>query len=417
MRLQPALFIGVTALLAVVCAFVVADRIPFAAGGPEQPQPVTLKLSTWQPVSRKVLDAFHAKYPYITVEHEQIDSQYYTDIIQTRMVSKEDMDIVWLYPDMLNQYSKIGALTNYSGKSWLANFEPEAVNLGTVYGQVLGIPYNEYVSVIFYNKSLFAQYGVPVPHDWEQLMAACELFQRNGVAPFVLGGKDAWSLQYLVAPRLSLLERMHPDIIRKLRTGEKKWTEPEFRGLFEPMNQVVEREYVLKGTAGLGYKQIAALFKDGKAAMWPMGSWALDEFPDDFSSFPLGIFPVPVNHTGEEEIVERTSNNYLAGITWSKHPEEIEKFMAFLSEPEVAKLYAEETKAAVNVRGAARRLPLQGEAELQRAVSVQRVKLSKSIEKTYLLELQQIVMGERVSEETILRKLQAAQEKDNNEEY
>ncbi|MBO9607095.1 MAG: extracellular solute-binding protein [Paenibacillaceae bacterium] len=378
---------------------------------------VTLHLVSWYPFSRQVLDLFHQRYPTITVENEQIDIAYYPDLIHTQMVSKSDMDIVWLYPNMLRQYFKMGALTDWSGRPWLNRYDEAAVDAGTVFGRVLGVPYNKYATVIFYNQDLFDRLHLSVPANWSELMDVSAKLQTYGVAPFVLGGKDAWMLQYLLTPRLAEIGDRYPGIYLKLQTGEKKWTDPEFHGLLDPYKDIVANHYALAKTAALGYDQVAAMFKEGKAAMWPMGSWAVERFSEEFRSFRVGMFPVPINRYGERPVVEIIANNFLTGMNWSRHPQELETFLQFLAEPEVAELYAQDTKSAVNLKGTP--LIVGGSpvamAALDRYKPVPMRNLSKSIEKTYLPYLQQIVLGQEVSEAAFLQALQAAQEKDNDE--
>jgi len=378
-------------------------------------EPVTLKISSWNPVSEKVIAKFEEKYPYITVETDQIADQY-REVIRTRIVSKADMDIAWMFPNQMREYVDQGVLMDMSNEPWKSNYLESAVQLGTVNGKTYGVPYNYYAVVIFFNRDIFKKLNLEVPTTWEELLAVSEKIKADGIAPFVTGGKDAWATQFMSSGNFGAYQHKDPQVFEKLASGEKKWTDPEFANFFDALSELVDKGYFLDNSVGLGNAQVVQVFKEGKAAMYPMGSWALDEFPAEFKEFEVGAFPIPLNKGGEPLVVNLISDNIFTGISWSKHPEEVKLFMNFIAEPETAKLWSEDTKSAVTVVGGTSPTyhPIAEELTKSIEANVTTIfpSLTPSMEPAYFPMLQQILLKQKIDKAELMKEMHKAQEKD-----
>ena len=70
-------------------------------------------------------------------------------------------------------------------------------------GRWYGVPnYAEYL-MVYYNKNLFAKYGVKVPTTFAQFTAAMDKFLKAGVTPLANAGNDYVAMQYLYEMALS----------------------------------------------------------------------------------------------------------------------------------------------------------------------------------------------------------------------
>ncbi|WP_391572794.1 ABC transporter substrate-binding protein [Cohnella sp.] len=381
----------------------------------EDKEPVTLKISSWNPLSQKVIEKFEEQYPYITVEPDQIADQY-REVIRTRIVSKADMDIAWMFPNQMREYVDQNVLMDMSGEAWKDNYLESAVQLGTVDGKTYGVPYNYYAVVVFYNRDVFKNLGLNVPTTWEELLDVSEKIKASGLAPFVTGGKDAWATQFMSSGQFGAYQHKDPLVFEKLASGEKKWTDPEFADFFGPLSELADKGYFLENSVGLGNAQVVQVFKEGKAAMYPMGSWALDEFPADFKEFEVGAFPIPLNKAGEPLVVNLISDNIFTGISWSKHPEEVKLFMDFIAWPETAKLWSDDTKSAVTVVGGTSPTyhPIAEELtkSIESNISTIFPSLTPSMEPAYFPMLQQILLKQKPDLAKLMEEMQKAQEKD-----
>lgn len=179
-----------------------------------------LKLTTWNPISQTVVDKFQEKYPYITIEHDKVYDQF-REIIRTRIVSKSDMDMLWLFPNQVAEFSKEDVLMDITGSPWLDNYLEAAVKLGTVDGKTYGVPYNSQPIVMFYNKTLFGELGLEIPQTWDELLAVSEQIKASGTAPMVIGSKDGWATQFITTAQFGLYQHDNPDVFAQVASGER----------------------------------------------------------------------------------------------------------------------------------------------------------------------------------------------------
>lgn len=386
-----------------------------SGGSSPAPKSVTLKLTTWNPISQAAIDKFQDQYPHITIEHEQIADQY-REIIRTRIISKADMDLIWMFPNQLREYAGQDVLMDMTGEPWLDNYLESAVQIGTVDGKTFGPSYNYYAVVFFYNKDIFKSLNLTPPSTWDELLEVSAKIKESGVAPIITGGKDAWATQFVTSSHYGYYQTENPALFDQLASGEKKWTDPELSGFFDPLIELVDKGYFLENSIGLGNDQVKQVFKEGKAAMYPMGTWSLEDFTEDFKEFEVGAFAVPLNRTGEPLVVNLVSDNIFTGVSWSKHQEEIKLFMSFLSEPENALLWSQDTKSAVTVKGGTSPDYHPIAAELSQVIDNNITSifpsLTPSMEPTYFPILQQILLGEHPSAAELLAEMQRVQEKD-----
>ena len=74
------------------------------------------------------------------------------------------------------------------------NFSDSTINSISSGGNIYGVPFAIQVVGIFYNKDIFAQYGLNEPRTWSELVGIAETLDAQGVTPFFMSGKDAWTL-------------------------------------------------------------------------------------------------------------------------------------------------------------------------------------------------------------------------------
>ncbi|MFD0716528.1 ABC transporter substrate-binding protein [Paenibacillus sp. GCM10027626] len=107
-----------------------------------------------------------------------------------KFVAEEQPDILMLSPDQVTQYAEDGklleldALTEdkaYKKETLIPGLLDYARELGG--GKVYGLPTNFYSQVIYYNKDLFNQHGIPLPEDrmsWEKVFELAQRFPTDG---------------------------------------------------------------------------------------------------------------------------------------------------------------------------------------------------------------------------------------------
>jgi raffinose/stachyose/melibiose transport system substrate-binding protein len=149
--------------------------------------------------------------------------------------------------------------------------------LNTLYapdGKVYAFPYagNELV-LLYYNKEIFEKNGVKVPQTFDEMMTAVKTFQSKGITPMSLFAKEKW-------PCVALFDifasRYTTQGITAIDQGKAKPSDPAYKQAAQNVIDLVKAGLLPKGATNLNYDQAAALFHEGKAAMFVNGQWEIE---------------------------------------------------------------------------------------------------------------------------------------------
>jgi raffinose/stachyose/melibiose transport system substrate-binding protein len=178
----------------------------------EEMEDVTLRVLTWQnppmvEFMEGFIEDFEAAHPNITVDYSIVNANDLATIQQTRLTAN-DVDVIAGFgfangaqpymsevdPPNWQQFIQAGLLMDLTGQPFVDNYDEATIrDAGTFDDKVFQINLGRVTySGMFYNKDLFAEYGVEVPTTWDELVAACETFTENGVACMTNGGADTW---------------------------------------------------------------------------------------------------------------------------------------------------------------------------------------------------------------------------------
>lgn len=174
------------------------------------------------------------------------------------------------------QAGQLVNLTSYFNQSPLKGaFLPSIVSAGAVNGQDYGVPMRGMQPVIlFYNKALFAQYGLQTPDTWAAMQTAITTFKAHSVIPFALGDSDNWpSLMWLEY----LTDRIGgPSVFDTIDDGNTSgWSNPAMTTALTDIQSLIKEGAFGSTFTSTGYNDNAAptLLGTGRAAMQLMGSW------------------------------------------------------------------------------------------------------------------------------------------------
>ncbi|MEY8351750.1 extracellular solute-binding protein [Lachnospiraceae bacterium 54-53] len=172
-----------------------------------------------------------------------------------------------------------------------------ALAQGKLDGKLYGIPYhNISISGIFYNKEIFAKYGLTEPETLGELEAICDTLKENGIIPFALANGSKWtgSMYFMnLAARKGGLEPF-----QKAYTGEGSFEDEAFIYAGEKIQEWVKKGYFPEGVNSLSEDdgQAKQLMYQEAAGMLLCGSWYTGTFADDSREFyeKIDWFSFPV---------------------------------------------------------------------------------------------------------------------------
>jgi raffinose/stachyose/melibiose transport system substrate-binding protein len=119
---------------------------------------------------------------------------------------------------------------------------------------------------MYYNKTLFDKAGAQPPATWDDVMNLVDVFNKQGVAPFSLGGQSKWTsmmwLEYL-------LDRIGgPEVFDAIFANKPDaWSDPAVISTGQKVQELVKANGFIKGFSSIAADTNAdqAVLYTGKA--------------------------------------------------------------------------------------------------------------------------------------------------------
>lgn len=175
------------------------------------------------------------------------------------------------------------ALTNEAGavyNTYLNSFKNED-------GSVNWLPVCADAHGFVVNRSLFEQYGIPLPTDYESFVSACQAFEKVGIRGFTADYTYDYTcmetLQGLSAAELTTTDgrkwrTAYSDPASTARVGLDDTVWP---GVFERMAQFIQDTHLTADDLALNYGDVTGMFRNGEAAMYFGSSAGVKMFRDE----------------------------------------------------------------------------------------------------------------------------------------
>ncbi|MDL2259093.1 extracellular solute-binding protein [Eubacteriales bacterium OttesenSCG-928-K08] len=234
---------------------------------------------------------------------------------------------------------------DYKGEAaWKDTFIDGALEAGCMReGNVYMIPVELAITAWFYNKAQFADLGLQVPTNWDEMTQLFQQLSDKGIAAIAADGNVDMYLGWYFT-NLAIRAAGHDKFIAALN-GEVSWTEPEFVEAAKKLQEMLP--YFQKGFAGTQYPGANALFVQGTGAMMYVGSWIPQEIqslmPDGFE---IGMFEWPNFAETDPHMVEVKCNGLFMPVD-AKNKEAAIEFAKYYTSKEVSeKIISLETHTA-----------------------------------------------------------------------
>lgn len=175
------------------------------------------------------------------------------------------------------------ALTNEAGavyNTYLNSFKNED-------GSVNWLPVCADAHGFVVNRSLFEQYGIPLPTDYESFVSACQAFEKVGIRGFTADYTYDYTcmetLQGLSAAELTTTDgrkwrTAYSDPASTARVGLDDTVWP---GVFERMAQFIQDTHLTADDLENTYDDVTGMFRNGEAAMYFGSSAGVKVFQDE----------------------------------------------------------------------------------------------------------------------------------------
>lgn len=311
-------------------------------GTEEKAEKVELGFYIWdheEVYAGRVVDAFNAIQPDIHVTLHEIKNEIYDEAIKEVVQNGGDADIIGIRGVTkimdYQQDNLLVELTDYLLKSDLdLTAYGNMVYTYTIDNKYYGLPTRSTYWVLYYNKKLFDQAGLPYPGQmtWEEYARLAKRLTGGGEGKDkVWGGYFTnWVYYFAGIQRQNYLyDDDITDTMESLLWLNRFYNEDRSH---VPLEEVIE--------IGDDYMDV---FGEGNIAMMPQGEWVAGKLHTDEeegrSLVDWDIAPMPIFE--KQEKYTTWGQYQFAGITTAcEHPEEAYEFLSYLCGEEGAKIYA-----------------------------------------------------------------------------
>ncbi len=151
--------------------------------------------------------------------------------------------------------------------------------------------YGEFV-MVYYNKDMFAQYGLNVPTTLEEFEQICDTFVANGIIPIHSAGADQWPATQLVRTCLYNADRELANTYQMV-AADVDLKGPAFRFGTEKFIEYINKGYFDPNATGIDYDTShPGFYAEQKYPMMLTGSW-LYKVVIDNAVFDWDVFLMP----------------------------------------------------------------------------------------------------------------------------
>ena len=189
-------------------------------------------------------------------EHDELP-----DIITVRRFSGTDAQDLQPYLMDFASYDVVSKYYSYAVQ-YYKNEEDEIQWL-----PICGIP-----QTIIANKTLFDQYGVKIPENYEEYVQACQQFYDNGIKPYSMDLGEDWSnneiIQAAAIGEFTSLDGIEWRSGAETASDEVKFDDALWKRIFSETSQFLKDSHFGKEDINIDVDTGTQMFVEGKSAMF-----------------------------------------------------------------------------------------------------------------------------------------------------
>ena len=336
-----AMLLGACAPAAATEAPVVSDATEAAVTEADVAEPVTIKVVSFLTYSEnadgaetKVVEAFQAAHPEITVEFQLLPYADYFTSLKTWIAGGTAPDVASLDLGMLQEMAAAGSLSDLnpliqSDGYDLNQYYQSTLDMFQNNGGQYGLPASYSNVVLYYNKSLFDAAGLSYPDDtmdWATFMEYNKKLTQDTNGD---GSIDTFGTSRLWWPYYMLMTGATPF---NADATQCTLTDQAAIDGFQAMVDLTLTDKVAPSANDLAAQDDWHMFEAGRIAMYPIGPWSITEFNDVIKDFDWDATTLPIGPTGKKATF--LFGNAYSVLSSSEQQDAAFEFLKFVTGPE-----------------------------------------------------------------------------------
>lgn len=354
MAILGALGFGATAA---ACAGPGGSPAPGGASGPAAPSTgaVTGKVSFahWRGEDKAVFDElikrFAAKHSGVEVAQDiSTSNDYNAQALQKLRGGSIGDAFATFRGAQFKNFTEAGIYTELKDSQAVKNYQKGLLSAGQHGDSQLGLPYQVVFPMPMANVDLFDKAGAEIaPKNWDAFLGMCEKLASAGVIPISWPGGDVGNGGQLFN---CMIVNNAPvdDMCAQIEKGKLKVTDDWFIKMLNQYKDLVP--YLQPNATGTAVEPAQNLFSQGKAAMLATGSYHIAAVRGLGAKFPIDLVFPTTSSDGKAKYDGVYNATFILGVnSASKNQAAAAAWIDFLSEPENAGYYANQTAQHVSV--------------------------------------------------------------------
>ncbi|MDQ0802283.1 extracellular solute-binding protein [Arthrobacter sp. SLBN-112] len=245
-------------------------------------------------------------------------------------------------------FTEAGIYTDLKDSKAVGNYQKGLLTAGQNGNNQLGLPYQVVFPMPMANVDVFDKAGAEIaPKNWDAFLGMCEKLASAGVIPISWPGGDVGNGGQLFNCMIANNAPVD-DMCAQIEQGKLKCTDDWF---IKMLNQYKDlKPYVQPNATGTAVEPAQNLFSQGKAAMLATGSYHIAAVRALGAKFPMDLVFPNTTSDGNGKYEGAYNATFILGVnSASKNQATAAAWIDFLSEPENAGYYANQTAQHVSV--------------------------------------------------------------------
>jgi len=288
----------------------------------------------------KIIPAFQAKHPDITVEFTPTAPAEYNAALNARLEGGTAGDIITCRPfDASLELFNKGHLAPLNDLASMANFSDVAKSAWTTDDgkTTFCVPMASVIHGFIYNKDIFKEVGVEPPKTEEEFLAVLEKIKANGsYTPLVLGTNDQWEAATMGFQNIGPNYWKGEEGRKALIDGSQKLTDKPYVDTLAALAKWAP--YMGDGYQAQKYPDSQNLFGLGKGAIYAAGSWDISTFRGQ--NVNMGAFKAPPPAGASECYISDHTDIGIGLNAKSANAADAKVFLDWIGSDEFANIFA-----------------------------------------------------------------------------
>jgi multiple sugar transport system substrate-binding protein len=301
-------------------------------------EPVTIKVVSFltyaenkEGAEAKVVEAFQQAHPEIKVDFQLLPYADYFTSLKTWIAGGTAPDVASLDLAMLQEMASSGSIVDLNPMIQADGYDLSAYYKSTLdmfqnKGGQYGLPASYSNVVMYYNKKLFDQAGLPYPDDkmdWATFIDTAKQLTKdtNGDGTIeIFGTARLWWPYYMLFVGATPFNA---------DATSCTLTEQNAIDGFQAMVDLTLKDKIAPSANDLAAQDDWHMFEGGRIAMYPIGPWSITEFNDVIKDFDWDATTLPYGPTGKK--VTFLFGNAYSVLSSSKQQKAAFEFLKFVT--------------------------------------------------------------------------------------